>query len=160
MIRLIMFIATGGYSGYLPKAPGTWGSLVALPLNLLLIHLSTKGYTVSLGIIFLVAVYTAGAAEKILNRKDPGAIVIDEIIGMLITLIAVPAQPLYWLIAFLLFRLFDIIKPWPVSWADQRLNGGLGIVMDDVLAGGYAWLVMQGIVYLTPLLKLPQSLFW
>jgi phosphatidylglycerophosphatase A len=147
MIPLIMFIATGGHTGYLPKAPGTWGSLVALPLNLLLIHLSAKGYGISLGIIFVVAVYTAGAAEKILDRKDPGAIVIDEIVGMLITLIAVPAQPLLWLAAFLLFRLFDIVKPWPVSWADRHLNGGLGIVMDDVLAGGYAWLVLQGALY-------------
>lgn len=147
MIRLIMFIATGGYTGYLPIAPGTWGSLVALPLNLLLIRLSSTGHGLSLLGIFLVAVYTAGAAEKILDRKDPGAVVIDEVIGMLITLIAVPAQPLFWLMAFLLFRLFDIVKPWPVSWADRRLNGGLGIVMDDVLAGGYAWLVMQGIIY-------------
>ncbi len=150
MIKLIMFIATGAYTGYLPKAPGTWGTLVALPLNILLLRLSAKDYGISLAIIFLLAVYTAGAAEKILDRKDPGAIVIDEIIGMLITLIAAPATPLVWLVAFLLFRLFDIIKPWPVSWADRRLNGGLGIVMDDVLAGGYAWLVLHGLLTLLP----------
>ncbi len=148
MVQLIMFIATGAYTGYLPKAPGTWGTLVALPINLLLIWLSPAGYGLALLMILLVAVYTAGAAEKILDRKDPGAIVIDEIIGMLITLIAAPPQPLIWLMAFLLFRLFDIAKPWPVSWADRHLNGGLGIVLDDVLAGGYAWLTLHGILFL------------
>jgi len=148
MIKLIMFIATGAYTGYLPKAPGTWGTLVAVPLHLLLIRLSPANYGISLVIVFLVGVYTAGAAEKILDRKDPGSIVIDEIIGMLITLIAAPAQPSIWLMAFLLFRLFDIAKPWPVSWADRHLNGGLGIVLDDVLAGGYAWLVLHGMLFL------------
>ncbi len=153
MIRLIMFIATGAYTGYLPKAPGTWGTLVALPVNLLLCRLSTSQHALALGSIFLVAVYTAGAAEKILDRQDPGAIVIDEIIGMLIALLAVPAQPLLWFAAFLLFRFFDIVKPWPVSWADRRLHGGLGIVLDDVLAGGYACLVMQGVLALLPVLQ-------
>lgn len=152
MTKLIMFIATGAYTGYLPKAPGTWGTLLALPLNLLLLRLSPKGYGLSLLAIFLIAVYTAGAAEKILDRKDPGAIVIDEIIGMLIALIAAPPLPLVWLMAFLLFRLFDIVKPWPVSWADRHLNGGLGIVMDDLLAGGYAWLVLHGMLLAFPTL--------
>jgi len=150
MIQLIMFIATGAYTGYLPKAPGTWGTLLAFPLHLLLIRLSPQGYGGSLLVIGWLGVYTAGAAEKILDRKDPGAIVIDEIIGMLITLIAAPSQPLVWLLAFLLFRLFDIIKPWPVSWADRHLNGGLGIVLDDVLAGGYAWLALHAILLVLP----------
>lgn len=147
MIKLILFIATGAYAGYLPKAPGTWGTLVALPLNLLLLKLSPTNYWISLLGVFLVAVYTAGAAEKILDRKDPGSIVIDEILGMLIALIAAPPLPLVWLIAFLLFRFFDIVKPWPVSWADRHLNGGLGIVLDDVLAGAYAWLILQGFLF-------------
>jgi phosphatidylglycerophosphatase A len=153
MIKPIMFVATGAYTGYLPKAPGTWGTLLALPLNLLLLNLSPQGYWLSLLMIFLLAVYSAGAAEKILDRKDPGIIVIDEIIGMLIALIAAPTQPLVWLMAFLLFRLFDIIKPWPVSWADRHLNGGFGIVLDDVLAGGYAWLALHGILLLLPTLS-------
>lgn len=153
MIQLIMFIATGAYTGYLPKAPGTWGTLVALPLHLLLIRLSPAGYGISLLIVFLVGVYTAGAAEKILDRKDPGSIVIDEVIGMLIALVAAPPQPLVWVMAFLLFRLFDIAKPWPVSWADRHLNGGLGIMLDDVLAGGYAWLTLHGILLLLPTLS-------
>lgn len=152
MIRPIMFIATGGGTGYLPKAPGTWGTLVALPINLLLLRLPGQGYPVSLAMIFLVAVYTAGAAEKILDRKDPGLIVIDEVMGMLIALIAVPTRPLTWILAFGLFRLFDIVKPWPVSWADRHLNGGLGIVADDVLAGAYAWLVLRVLLAVFPAL--------
>ncbi|MBA3014451.1 MAG: phosphatidylglycerophosphatase A [Proteobacteria bacterium] len=153
MVRIILFIATGGYAGYLPKAPGTWGTLVALPINFLLLYLSPEQYYTALAVIFFLAVYTAGSAEKIMDRKDPGSIVIDEIIGMLIALIAVPAQPLYWAVAFLLFRFFDIIKPWPVSWADRHLNGGLGIVMDDVLAGIYAWLALHGALLLLPMLS-------
>ncbi len=150
MIRLIMLIASGGGVGYLPAAPGTWGSLVALPVNLLLLRLPGLGYPLSLAVIFLLAVYTAGAAEKITDRKDPGLIVIDEVMGMLIALIGVPMHLLPWLLAFGLFRLFDIAKPWPVSWADRHLNGGLGIVLDDVLAGGYAWLVLRVILAFFP----------
>ena len=138
-----MFIATGFGSGYLPIAPGTWGSLVALPIHFILIRLSPQYYYISLALIFLIAVATAGSAEKILDRKDPGAVVIDEIIGMLITLIGAPTTPLAWGSAFLLFRLFDIWKPFPASWADRHLNGGFGIVLDDVIAGGYALLCMQ-----------------
>ena len=138
-----MFIATGFGSGYLPIAPGTWGSLVALPIHFMLIRLSPQYYYISLALIFLIAVATAGSAEKILDRKDPGAVVIDEIIGMLITLIGAPTTPLAWGSAFLLFRLFDIWKPFPASWADRHLNGGFGIVLDDVIAGGYALLCMQ-----------------
>ena len=141
-----MLIASGGGVGYLPIAPGTWGSLIALPVNLLLLRLPGLGYPLALAGIFWLAVYTAGAAEKITDRKDPGLVVIDEVIGMLIALIGVPIHPLPWLLAFGLFRLFDIAKPWPVSWADRHLNGGLGIVLDDVLAGGYAWIVLRVIL--------------
>jgi len=144
MVQLILCIASGGYTGYLPKAPGTWGSLVALPIHFLLTRLAPERYWAALVGIFLLAVYTAGSAEKIIDRKDPGIIVIDEIVGMLIALIAIPASPVLWVAAFLLFRFFDIVKPWPVSWADRHLNGGLGVVMDDVLAGVYAWLALHG----------------
>ena len=153
MIRLIMAIATGLYTGYLPKAPGTWGTLVALPLNLLFLQLSPRGYAIAMVTTLVLAVFTAGSAEKILDRKDPGLIVIDEIAGMLVALIAAPATPLAWFAAFLLFRLFDITKPWPVSWVDRHLNGGLGIVLDDLLAGVYAWLVLHGGLTLLALLS-------
>jgi len=143
MTSFILFIATGCYTGYLPKAPGTWGTLVALPIHLLLIQFSRPTHFIALGVIFVISVAVAGTAEKIFDRKDPGAIVIDEIIGMLITLAIAPNHWLAWLIGFGLFRFFDILKPFPVGWADKRLNGGLGIVMDDVLAGFYGLICLQ-----------------
>jgi phosphatidylglycerophosphatase A len=145
MYRVIMALATGFYTGYLPKAPGTWGSLVALPIHFGLIHLAPTQYALALGAILLLAIWTAGSAEKILDRPDPGVVTIDEIAGMLITLIGAPTQPLAWLAGFALFRFFDILKPWPVNFFDQRFHGGLGIVLDDVMAGIYALIVLQGI---------------
>ncbi|MBA3003579.1 MAG: phosphatidylglycerophosphatase A [Desulfurivibrio sp.] len=147
MDRLFMSIATGFGTGYLPKAPGTWGSLLALPLHFFLRRLAPNHYALALGAIFFIAVITAGQAEKILDRKDPGVIVIDEVIGMLITLIAAPDNPLIWLLGFALFRFFDIFKPYPIRLIDQRINGGLGIVLDDVLAGIYSLIVLQLFCY-------------
>jgi phosphatidylglycerophosphatase A len=147
MDRLFMAIATGFGAGYLPKAPGTWGSLLALPLHFFLRQLAPAPYALALTAIFFIAVITAGQAEKILDRKDPGVVVIDEVIGMLITLIGAPNNPLIWLAGFLLFRFFDIFKPYPIRLIDQRLNGGMGIVLDDVLAGVYSLIVLQILSY-------------
>ena len=147
MDRLFMTIATGFGAGYLPKAPGTWGSLLALPLHFFLRQLAPNHYALALGGIFFIAVITAGQAEKILDRKDPGVIVIDEVIGMLITLIGAPNNPLIWLLGFLIFRFFDIFKPYPIRIIDQRINGGMGIVLDDVLAGIYSCIVLQIFCY-------------
>ncbi|RJX25749.1 MAG: phosphatidylglycerophosphatase A [Desulfurivibrio sp.] len=147
MDKLIMALASGLYTGYLPIAPGTWGTLVAFPLHLLLTRLSPAGYYAGLAIIFVVAVLAAGSAEKILDRGDPGIVVIDEIIGMLIGLIGAPIKALPLIIAFLLFRILDILKPFPAGWADAHLHGGLGIVLDDVVAGFYTLLVMQLLKY-------------
>ncbi len=143
MDKLFMAIATGFYTGYLPKAPGTWGTMVAFPIHFLLIKLSPSNYYISLGIIFVIAVVTAGGAEKIVDTGDPGIVVIDEIIGMLIGLIGLPLKAAPMLIAFFVFRIFDIFKPFPVGWVDSRLHGGLGIVLDDVLAGIYTLIVMK-----------------
>jgi len=147
MDRLFMTIATGFGAGYLPKAPGTWGSLLALPLHFFLRQLAPGHYALALGGIFFLAVITAGQAEKILDRKDPGVVVIDEVIGMLITLIGAPNNPLIWLLGFGLFRFFDIFKPYPIRIIDQRINGGMGIVLDDVLAGMYSLIVLQIFCY-------------
>lgn len=148
-----MGIATGFGTGYLPKAPGTWGSLLALPLHFFLRQLTPGYYALALTGIFLLAVITAGQAEKILNRKDPGVVVIDEVIGMLITLIAAPNNPLFWLLGFLIFRFFDIFKPYPIRLIDQRVNGGIGIVLDDVMAGIYSLIVLQIFCYAIIMLK-------
>ena len=143
MDRLLMFIATGAGSGYLPKAPGTWGTLVGLLLWWPLAGLSLAAYLAAVAVLFIVGVAGAGAAEKILDRGDPGVVVIDEIVGVLIALAAVPLHPVAALAGFALFRLFDIAKPFPVGWVDRHLHGGLGIMLDDVAAGLYALLVLH-----------------
>ena len=143
MDRLFLFIATGAGSGYLPKAPGTWGTLVGLLLWWPLAGLSMAAYLAAVAVLFIVGVASAGAAEKILDRGDPGVVVIDEIVGVLIALAAVPLHPVAALAGFALFRLFDIAKPFPVGWVDRHLHGGLGIMLDDVVAGLYALLVLQ-----------------
>ena len=143
MDRLLMFIATGAGSGYLPKAPCTWGTLVGLLLWWPLAGLSMAAYLAAVAVLFIVGVASAGAAEKILDRGDPGVVVIDEIVGVLIALAAVPLHPVAALAGFALFRLFDIAQPFPVGWVDRHLHGGLGIMLDDVAAGLYALLVLH-----------------
>jgi phosphatidylglycerophosphatase A len=143
MHTLLILIATGLYSGYLPKAPGTWGSLVGLLLFFLLQKLSLPLYLTVLAGLFIVGTFAAGETEKILDSRDPGIVVIDEIVGMLISLIAIPAKPLYLLLGFILFRLFDIVKPFPIRLIDQRFHGGLGIMLDDVVAGIYTLAVLH-----------------
>jgi phosphatidylglycerophosphatase A len=138
-----MIIATGFYSGYLPKAPGTWGSLVGLLLFYLLHSLSFPVYLAVVTCLFVVGSFAAGEAEKILDNRDPGVVVIDEIVGMLITMIAVPATPLIMVLGFILFRVFDIAKPFPVNFFDRRFHGGLGIMLDDVVAGIYSLIILQ-----------------
>ena len=148
MHTLILIIATGCYSGYLPIAPGTWGSLVGLLLVFLLHNLSLTVYLAVVAGLFLVGSFAAGEAEKILDNRDPGAVVIDEIVGMLIAMVAVPLTPLTMILGFILFRIFDILKPFPVNIFDQRFHGGLGIMLDDVIAGIYSLIVLQLILFL------------
>ncbi len=138
-----MFIATGFYSGYLPKAPGTWGSLVGLLLFFLLHTLNLQIYLAVVAAIFVIGTFAAGEAEKIMDRKDPGLVVIDEIVGILITMIAIPATPLAMALGFILFRIFDIWKPFPIRLIDQRFHGGLGIMLDDIVAGIFSLVILQ-----------------
>jgi len=141
-----MFIATGFYSGYLPKAPGTWGSLVGLLLFFLLHTLTLQIYLAVVAGIFVLGTFAAGEAEKIMDRKDPGLVVIDEIVGILITMIAIPATPLAMALGFILFRIFDIWKPFPIRLIDQRFHGGLGIMLDDIVAGIFSLVILQVLV--------------
>ncbi len=144
MNQILLAIATGFYVGFLPLFPGTWGSALALLPYYFARSLTLPSYLLMLFLLFIIGFFSAGAAEKMLNRADAGPIVIDEITGMLITLMFAPAHPLYWLLGFFLFRLFDILKPFPVSWFDNHVHGGIGIMMDDVMAGLYA----MGCLYL------------
>jgi phosphatidylglycerophosphatase A len=143
MDRFYMAIATGLGLGYLPKVPGTWGTLLAFPIHYLIVKLPLAGYAAAIAAISVIAIIAAGAAEKIMDKPDPGIVVIDEVAGMLIAMIAIPAHPIAWFLAFVIFRLFDILKPFPVNFFDQRFHGGLGIVLDDLMAGLYSLVTLQ-----------------
>jgi phosphatidylglycerophosphatase A len=137
-------IAYGFGAGLSPWAPGTVGTLLAVPLYALLSMLPTTLYVVIVAALIAAAVWACGAAARELGEGDPSAVVGDEVVGFLVAMIAAPAG-LIWIIAgFLLFRLLDITKPWPIS-AAQRLPGGLGIVLDDVVAGAMTFIVLQGL---------------
>ncbi|MGH8183709.1 MAG: phosphatidylglycerophosphatase A family protein [Rhodanobacteraceae bacterium] len=141
------WIATALGAGLSPKAPGTAGSLVALlPWWFLLRGLPVSWYVLVLVAGFLLGVWACEVSDRRLGMHDQGALVWDEVIGMWITLIAAPAAWWWMFVGFALFRLFDIWKPWPVSWADRRIHGGLGVMLDDVIAGIYALIVLQLVV--------------
>ena len=138
------WIATALGAGLSPKAPGTAGSLVALlPWWFLLRHLSPGVYLAVLVAGFVLGVWACEVSDRRLGVHDQGALVWDEVIGMWITLLAAPPQWWWMAVGFALFRLFDIWKPWPVSWADRRVHGGLGVMLDDVAAGAYALIALQ-----------------
>jgi phosphatidylglycerophosphatase A len=129
-------------AGLLPVMPGTWGSLAALPCAWAIRSLSgVSGLAITAIIVFAVGCWAAGALAKTSGVKDPGAIVIDEVVAQWVVLLPAPLDPVSYAAAFLLFRIFDIWKPWPARWADRRVHGGLGIMLDDLLAAVYAVLV-------------------
>jgi phosphatidylglycerophosphatase A len=142
MRKLILVIATGAGSGYAPVASGTFGSAVGLVLYALLAGLSPALLLAGIVVIVPVGVWAAGRAEQIFDRRDDGRIVIDEIAGMWVALAFLPVRPGVALVGFLLFRLFDIVKPPPVRGLES-LHGGLGVMLDDLAAGVYANLVGQ-----------------
>jgi phosphatidylglycerophosphatase A len=141
-------LAYGLGSGAAPVAPGTFGTLAAIPLALLLQPLEPAPYLALVILLFLLGIPICGRTAQDLGLHDPGGIVFDEWVGLLLTLwLAPPGWP--WLLAgFLLFRLFDIWKPWPIRWLDRRVGGGLGIMLDDLLAGLFAFVFLQLGVYL------------
>ena len=139
----VMFLATGGYVGYAPFAPGTFGTMVGLPI----VYLLSKAHW-ALALILVVAfvfgaVWVAHSAESALKAKDPGCIVIDEIAGMCVTMLFIPLTLATGIAGFFLFRLFDVIKPPPVRQVERKLHGGWGVVMDDVVAGIMANIVLR-----------------
>jgi phosphatidylglycerophosphatase A len=138
----ILAIATGAGSGYSPMASGTVGSVVGLILWVALIGLSPLGYALAALAIAGLGVWAAGRASEIFRRHDDGRITIDEVAGMLFSLAWLPARPEVAVLAFVLFRVFDIWKPFPAG-AAERLPGGLGVMADDLVAGVYANLGAQ-----------------
>ncbi|WP_019529592.1 phosphatidylglycerophosphatase A [Dasania marina] len=141
-------LAFGFGSGLAPKAPGTFGTLMAVPLYLVLMQLPLLGYVLLLLVSFIVGVYLCGKTADDLGVHDHPGIVWDEFVGFWITMLLAPAGWLWLLIGFVLFRLFDIWKPWPINVLDKNMETGLGIMLDDVLAGVYAFICLQGLVYL------------
>ena len=141
--KAAVFLATGFYVGNIPFAPGTFGSLIGLPLSFLLAGLPLSAAMVAAVIIIGLAVRIAGAAARTFERKDPGCIVIDEIAGMVVTLIGLPFNLATVMTGFILFRILDILKPFPIRVLDKRLSGGLGIVADDVAAGIFANILIR-----------------
>lgn len=144
----VHFLAFGLGSGAVPKAPGTFGTLAAIPIWLLFADLSLPYYLGLLVASFVLGIWLCGRTSSDMGVHDHGGIVWDEFVGLWITFIALPAGWGWILLGFLLFRLFDILKPWPIGWADRRVSGGLGIMLDDVLAGAMALACLQGLNYL------------
>lgn len=141
------FLAFGFGSGLLPKMPGTYGTLAAIPLYLLIVGLPLWAYACITILFTIFAVYACDITARDLGVHDYSGIVLDEIVGYLITMFAVPVGWAWIALGFILFRVFDIWKPWPIGWVDRHVTGGFGIVIDDVLAAVYAWIVLQGLVF-------------
>jgi phosphatidylglycerophosphatase A len=149
MKYFILLLATGLGVGYSPRAPGTLGTLVAIPVYYFLSNVPSPLYEITLiGFVFL-SVWVSGNAEIFFGKKDDQRIVIDEIMGFLITMLWAPKTIRFVIIGFFLFRFFDILKPFPIRRLEKGFKGGFGVVLDDVLAGVYANIVLRLIYPIT-----------
>jgi phosphatidylglycerophosphatase A len=142
----VHFAAFGFGSGALPVAPGTFGTLMAVALYLLLPQMSPLIYALFLLFVFAIGVWICDKTSNDIGVHDHGGIVWDEFVGYWISLFLAPQGWQWLLLAFVLFRLFDIVKPWPIRWLDSNVSGGFGIMIDDVLAGLMAFAVIQILV--------------
>ena len=145
------FLALGFGSGLAPKAPGTFGTLAAVPLVALLMWAGNAYLLVFVVLGALLGIYICDRTAKDVGVHDHGAIVWDEIIGFGITMLWLPLHWQTLLLGFVLFRLFDIVKPWPIGWLDKKVHGGVGIMLDDVVAGVFALVALQLLLPLLPL---------
>jgi phosphatidylglycerophosphatase A len=149
MNRFFLFIATGFGVGYSPIAPGTLGTLIAVPIYYFLSGIHSPLYEITLIGFFFLSVWISENAERFFAKKDDQRIVIDEIMGFLITMLWVPKTLAFIIMGFFLFRFFDILKPFPIRRMERKLKGGFGVVLDDVMAGVYGSIVLQVISYFT-----------
>jgi len=138
-------LATGFSVGRIPLAPGTFGSLLGIPLCLVLAEIGLDVMVAAAVAFVLFAVWIAGKAERLIRIKDAPCIVIDEMAGITVTMLGVPLTPLNLTAGFIAFRVLDIIKPFPARYMDAKVAGGWGIVMDDVVAGLYCNLLLRAI---------------
>ena len=141
------FFALGFGSGLAPKAPGTFGTLVGLPLFWLISSYALNTQLIIITSLFMIGIYFCDKTGKALGVADHGAIVWDEIVAMMLVLAFTPLAAIWWLVAFLLFRLFDIWKPFPVCYADAHFKNGFGVMFDDLLAAIYAILCIRFIAW-------------
>lgn len=150
MRRFILFIASGAYTGYIPVASGTWGTIVAFPLFWWVFDPWRRDapgvYLVAYAAAVLCACWIAGRAEELLQEHDSHVIVIDEIVGYLAATLFMAPTWKTTLIAFFIFRLFDVVKPFPAGAIDRSLSGGPGVVLDDVVSGIYANLATRAVL--------------
>lgn len=154
MKKFILFLATGFGSGYSPIMPGTMGTIVAVIL-FLFASMNIFVFYAALLLLLIISVPLSGAAEKIIGKKDPGSVVIDEIVGYFVAMVGLPiawghtfGNYKYIILGFVIFRIFDIAKPWPIKQL-QVLKGGWGIVIDDVVAGIFTRIILQLIILFT-----------
>jgi len=141
------WLAYGLGAGRFPWAPGTVGTLAAIPLYLLLRPLPLSWYLAALLLMFLIGVWACGKTAQELHASDPAGIVWDEMLGFLLAMTAAPPGWPWLLAGFILFRCFDILKPWPIGALDKQVSGGLGIMLDDVAAGAMTCLLLQAAVW-------------
>lgn len=139
-------LSLGFGTGLAPFAPGTWGTLVGIPFVLILSQFALPIYLGALALCFLVGIYLCGQTGQVLGVHDDPAIVWDEIVGFGIAMIAVPVQWQTLVLAFLLFRFFDIRKPWPIRNIDRATKGGFGVMLDDALAGAFTLVILQALI--------------
>lgn len=150
MNQFALFIASFGYVGFFPIAPGTAGSLAALALFAFVRWVGMPAFELgTILAVLVVGIWSANGAERALGRKDPGPVVIDEVLGMLITLALLPVSLGGVLLGFLLFRLFDVVKPYPAGRL-EHLPGGYGIMLDDAMAGVYSYVVLRLCMWWVP----------
>ena len=139
----VHFLAFGLGSGAAPKAPGTFGTLAAVVIYLLLPAMSWPAYALMLVVSFAAGVWLCGKTSADIGVHDHGGIVWDEFVGYWLTMFLAPPGLLWIVTGFVLFRIFDILKPWPIRWLDRHVHGGFGIMIDDVLAGVFALVCLQ-----------------
>ena len=144
----VYLTACGFGTGLIPKAPGTFGTLVAVPMIAALAWLQTGVQLVCLLVMFLVGVHVCQKVSKSLGDDDPGAVVWDEIVGFCVAMTLVPLSLATLIVGFVLFRILDIFKPWPISWVERKFSGGFGIMIDDMIAGVFCNVVLQVLIYM------------
>ncbi len=149
MEKLIVFMGTGAFAGYFPVMPGTAGTVAGVFVYLAIAHLTLPVYLFLTLLFILFSVWISGRTEKIFEKKDPPEVVIDEIAGYLVTMMSFPAEWKYVFVGFFLFRILDIVKPYPANRINNSMGGGWGIVLDDIVAGVYANIGLQILRYLS-----------